>query len=85
MPRPRPVHRLTPREAELAAAIASDEGERARSMRLKAKIEAFWRARGYAVTVQLCDGPFENSLREARVDLRSDLVDGLPKGGSDDA
>lgn len=83
MVRLRPVHRLTDQEAELSAAIHDerrDETERGRNERLKARIEAYWRERGFTVRVVLHDGPFSNAMREARVDLRSDLVNGLPQG-----
>lgn len=47
---------------------------------IKANIEEFWRARGYDVQVMLVPGPFSNALRASRFDLRSDLVNGLPRG-----
>jgi len=87
MPRLRPVHRLSEQEASLASAIADErkgDSERARNARLKEKIEAYWRERGFEVCVNLIDGPFTPTLRENRVDLRSDLINGLPRKESDE-
>lgn len=50
---------------------------------LKQRIEAYWRERGYEVQVMLVDGPFNPALRAARVDVRSELVNGLPKSALD--
>lgn len=83
MPRARPVHRLSAEEAALTVAIADErrgEGERARNLRLKATIEEFWRGRGYAVTVELVEGGFHPSVRETRIELRSQMKNGLPIG-----
>lgn len=44
--------------------------------RLKARIEAFWRERGHTVTVELIETPAPAGT--PRVDIRSDMVDGLP-------
>ncbi len=46
---------------------------------LKARIEAYWRGRGFEVQVMLVDGPFSAALRATRVDVRSELVNGLPR------
>lgn len=46
---------------------------------LKARIEAYWRERGYDVQVMLVEGSFTPQLRACRVDVRSDLVNGLPR------
>lgn len=46
---------------------------------LKNRIEAYWRSRGYEVQVMLVDGPFSAALRATRVDVRSELVNGLPR------
>ncbi len=46
---------------------------------LKTKIETFWRERGYEVQVMLVDGPFSAALRATRVDVRSELINGLPR------
>jgi hypothetical protein len=47
---------------------------------LKARIEAYWRARGHDVQVMLVEGAFTQALRSGRFDVRSDLVNGLPRG-----
>jgi hypothetical protein len=45
----------------------------------KQKIEDFWAQKGYSVCVDVALVPFCASMRSARYDVRSDLVDGLPK------
>ncbi len=45
---------------------------------LKARIEAYWRQRGYDVQVMLVEAPFSPAVRAARFDIRSELVDGWP-------
>lgn len=47
---------------------------------LKEKIEAYWRARGHEVQVDLRDAGFHPAIRAARVDLRSNLRNGFPPG-----
>lgn len=47
--------------------------------RLKLKIEAFWRERGYDVDVALVEAGFLPAMRSARTDVRSDMVNGLPR------
>ncbi len=46
---------------------------------LKARIEDYWRERGFEIKVTLVDGPFNAALRASRVDVRSELVNGLPR------
>lgn len=46
--------------------------------KLKRMIEEYWAARGHCVSVILVQGPFSAPIRAARVDVRSDLVNGLP-------
>lgn len=46
---------------------------------LKTRIEAYWRERGFDVQVMLVEGSFTPQLRACRVDVRSDLVNGLPR------
>jgi hypothetical protein len=53
----------------------SPEGAR----RLKAKIEDYWRERGYEVEIQLVDAGFVPAMRSARVDVRSDMKNGMPR------
>ncbi len=47
--------------------------------RLKQRIEEYWRERGYEVNVDLVDAGFMPAMRSARTDVRSNLVNGLPK------
>lgn len=46
---------------------------------LKERIEAYWRERGFDIQVILVEGAFTQSLRGCRMDLRSDLINGLPR------
>lgn len=46
---------------------------------LARRIEAYWAERGYRVTCEIVPGPFNSSIREARFDVRSDMLNGLPK------
>lgn len=47
--------------------------------RLKQKIEEYWRDRGYDVSVKLVDAGFVAAMRSARTDVRSDMVNGMPR------
>jgi hypothetical protein len=52
--------------------------------RLKQRIEEYWRERGYAVDVKLIEAGFVAAMRSARMDVRSDMVNGLPARKADD-
>jgi hypothetical protein len=58
---------------------ASDYTDRKGAEMLKARIEAFWRERGYEIQVTLAPAAFAAALRAARFDVRSELVNGLPR------
>ena len=47
--------------------------------RLAAKIEDFWRKRGFDVQVDLRPEGFVSTMRSARTDVRSDMVNGMPR------
>lgn len=47
---------------------------------LKAKIESYWRERGQNVLISLQNVGFHPAIRAARYDVRSDMVNGLPRG-----
>ena len=49
---------------------------------LKARIEAYWAARGQQVMVALHNVGFHPAIRAARFDVRSDMVNGRPRGAS---
>lgn len=55
--------------------FCTSEGAR----RLKAKIQEYWRERGYDVSVDLVDEGFVPAMRSGRTDVRSDMVNGLPR------
>lgn len=52
--------------------------------RLKQQIEAYWSERGHDVKVNLVQGGFLASMRSARTDVRSNLVNGVPGRGKPD-
>ncbi len=58
----------------LDANLTDEEGAR----EIKARIEDYWRARGHEIQVILVRGPFTQALRGVRVDVRSNLINGLP-------
>ena len=59
----------------MEADYCSAEGAR----RLKHRIEEYWRERGFDIDIKLVDAGFMAAMRSARTDLRSDMVNGLPR------
>jgi hypothetical protein len=53
--------------------------DRAGASLLKARIEAHWRERGYDVLVILVEAAFSPAIRSARFDVRSDMLNGMPR------
>ena len=47
--------------------------------RLKQRIEAYWRDRGFEVDIKLIEAGFMPAMRSARCDVRSDMVNGMPQ------
>ncbi|WP_300378681.1 hypothetical protein [Henriciella sp.] len=47
--------------------------------RLREKIREYWAERGYEVDVDLVDAGFVPAMRSARTDLRSNMVNGMPR------
>jgi hypothetical protein len=47
--------------------------------RLKRRIVEYWSERGYNVDIKLVDAGFMPAMRSARCDLRSDMVNGMPR------
>jgi hypothetical protein len=64
---------LTPARGE------SDYCSRDGAMALKAKIESYWRERGQEVDIALHNVGFHPAIRAARYDVRSDMVNGMPR------
>lgn len=46
---------------------------------LKAKIEAYWAERGQKVQIMLHNVGFHPAIRAARFDVRSDMINGMPR------
>lgn len=65
--------------SERVSAGESDFCSRNGAMALKAKIEAYWRERGHTVLVALHNVGFHPAIRAARFDVRSDMVNGMPR------
>lgn len=59
----------------MAGDWCTEEGAR----RLKQKIEAYWRERGYEVELSLVEAGFLPAMRSARTDVRSNMINGLPR------
>jgi len=51
--------------------------------RLAAKIREYWRKKGFEVTIETRDEGFVSTMRSARTDLRSDMVNGMPRRAGD--
>jgi hypothetical protein len=49
------------------------------ALNLKAKIEAYWKERGHTVMIALHNVGFHPAIRAARYDVRSDMVNGMPR------
>lgn len=52
---------------------------------LKSRIEAYWRERGQEVQLSLHDVGFHPAIRAARFDVRSDMINGMPRAAPDAA
>jgi len=55
--------------------LCNNEG----ASRLANRIQEFWRKRGYDVDVETRAEGFVATMRSARTDLRSDMVNGMPQ------
>lgn len=51
------------------------------ALALKTRIEAYWRERGQHVMIALHNVGFHPAIRAARFDVRSDMVNGMPRAG----
>mgnify|MGYP003477128601 CR=1 FL=1 len=59
--------------------IETDFCSREGAVALKAKIEAYWRERGQTVMISMQNVGFHPAIRAARYDVRSDMVNGMPR------
>jgi len=60
------------------ADLCTDDG----AMRLATKIQDFWRKKGYDVDTETIAKGFVSTMRSARTDIRSDMVNGMPRRNS---
>jgi len=57
----------------------SDLCDRDGANRLAIQIREYWRKRGFDVDVETREEGFVATMRSARTDLRSDMVNGMPR------
>lgn len=57
----------------------ADRCSRDGALVLKEKIEAYWRERGCDVMIVLHNVGFHPAIRAARFDVRSDMINGMPR------
>lgn len=57
----------------------ADYCSREGALALKEKIESYWRERGLNVMIALQNVGFHPAIRAARFDVRSDMVNGMPR------
>ncbi|NOX83961.1 MAG: hypothetical protein GXP06_13445 [Alphaproteobacteria bacterium] len=56
----------------------ADQCDRDGASRLATRIQDFWRKRGFDVSVEMSDEGFVSTMRSARTDVRSDMINGMP-------
>ena len=59
--------------------MANDWCNEEGAKRLKNKIEQYWSERGFDVNVDLVDACFIAAMRSARTDIRSNMLNGMPR------
>jgi hypothetical protein len=52
--------------------------------RLQNLIRDYWKKKGYDVSVELVHQGFVSTMRSSRFDIRSDMVNGMPRRSSPD-
>lgn len=57
----------------------SDLCTRDGATRLAMQIQEFWRKRGFDVSLETREEGFVATMRSSRTDLRSDMVNGMPR------
>ena len=57
----------------------SDHCTDAGAQRLASRIKEFWRKKGFDVDVDMRPEGFVSTMRSARTDVRSDMVNGMPR------
>lgn len=62
-------------EGEIMSDLCTNDGAR----RLAAKIEHYWRKQGFDIKVEMRDEGFVTTMRSGRTDVRSDMVNGMPR------
>jgi len=59
----------------------SDYCSREGAARLQETIRNYWRKQGFDVDIQLVNEAFVPAMRSARTDVRSNMVNGMPRFG----
>ena len=49
------------------------------AMRLRNMIVEFWKKKGFEVDIELVNEGFVSTMRSARTDVRSNMVNGMPQ------
>ena len=57
----------------------ADYCSREGALALKTKIESYWRERGQEVMLSMHNVGFHPAIRAARYDVRSDMINGMPR------
>ena len=63
--------------------MKGDHCTREGAEKLKEQIETYWADRGHDVRVNLVQGGFLAAMRSARTAIRSNLINGIPTGSSE--
>lgn len=64
----------------LPAKPIEDHCTEAGAKRLAARIERYWAAHGHPVRVRTVAAEFHHTMRSTRTDIRSDMLNGWPRG-----
>ena len=71
---PSKVHKLK----EKATVISAND--KVFNEEIKARIQRYWKARGYDVEVNVAPTYFSQAFRGVRHEIKSDMINGYPKG-----
>ena len=71
-------HYQSPVYMEVSARDGTEHCDAAGALALKTRIESYWAERGYRVQCMLVLGQFCQAARASRLDVRSDMRNGLP-------
>ncbi|MGF1545655.1 MAG: hypothetical protein ACFB00_14375 [Parvularculaceae bacterium] len=61
----------------------ADHCDKDGAQRLAQRIQDFWRKQGFDVRIEMNAEGFVSTMRSARMDLRSDMINGMPRRTAD--